>query len=72
MTLKILTKVSQIAIPLFLNLNVLSVHWIIIFSSSSAPLFKLTPMQLQHIQQKIHEIRGMKVMLDFDLQSFMK
>ncbi|MDB5257425.1 MAG: DNA-binding protein [Chitinophagaceae bacterium] len=24
-------------------------------------------MQLQHIQQKIHEIRGMKVMLDFDL-----
>jgi hypothetical protein len=24
-------------------------------------------MQLQHIQQKIYEIRGMKVMLDFDL-----
>jgi hypothetical protein len=24
-------------------------------------------MKLQHIQQKIHEIRGMKVMLDFDL-----
>lgn len=24
-------------------------------------------MQLQHIQQKIYDIRGMKVMLDFDL-----
>jgi len=24
-------------------------------------------LQLQHIQQKIYEIRGMKVMLDFDL-----
>lgn len=40
------------------------------FSTFSFPRqkrFKQTPMELRAIQEKIHEIRGQKVILDFDL-----